>query len=53
LFPVLGVSGVRIVFLGAAWTLGVIVYSAIERPLMRRFDRQRGRVDRSIPAGRS
>lgn len=53
LFPVLGVSGARIVFLGAAWTLGVIVYSAIESPLMRRFNRQRGRVDGSIPAGRS
>jgi peptidoglycan/LPS O-acetylase OafA/YrhL len=53
LFPVLGVSGARIVFLGAAWTLGVIVYSAIERPLMRRFDRRRGRADGLIPAERS
>lgn len=53
LFPVLGVSGARIVFLGAAWTLGVIVYSAIERPLMRRFDRRRRRVDGLIPAERS
>ena len=51
LFPILGVSGARIVFLGAAWTMGVIVYSAIERPMMRYFDR--GRADGLIPARRS
>jgi exopolysaccharide production protein ExoZ len=53
LFPVLGISGARVVFLGAAWTMGLIVYSTIERPLMRCFDRHRGRVDGVIPARRS
>jgi len=53
LFPVLGVTGARIVFVGAAWTLGVIVYTAIERPMMRRLDRRRRRVDGLIPAGPS
>jgi exopolysaccharide production protein ExoZ len=42
LFPALGVSGARIVFLGAAWALGMVVYAAIERPLMRYLDRHRG-----------
>ncbi|NOJ47703.1 acyltransferase family protein [Bradyrhizobium archetypum] len=41
LFPTLGVPGARIVFLGAAWALGMVVYAAIERPLMRCIDRQR------------
>ena len=41
IFPMLGVWGARIVFLGAAWTLGMVVYTAIERPLMRRIGQQR------------
>ncbi|NOJ43714.1 acyltransferase family protein [Bradyrhizobium australiense] len=41
LFPALGVSGARIVFLGAAWALGMMIYAAIERPLMRYLDRRR------------
>jgi exopolysaccharide production protein ExoZ len=41
IFPMLGVWGARIVFLGASWMLGVVVYTAIERPLMRRIGRER------------
>jgi peptidoglycan/LPS O-acetylase OafA/YrhL len=41
LFPILGVSGARIAFLAAAWAVGMLVYAAIERPLMRYVDRQR------------
>jgi exopolysaccharide production protein ExoZ len=41
IFPMLGVWGARIIFLGAAWTLGLVVYTAIERPLMRLVGRER------------
>ncbi|WP_291845950.1 acyltransferase [Bradyrhizobium sp.] len=41
-FPMLGVSGARVVFLAAAWTVGLVVYVAIERPLMRYLGRWRG-----------
>jgi peptidoglycan/LPS O-acetylase OafA/YrhL len=42
IFPMLGVSGARVVFLGAAWVAGMAVYAAIERPLMQHIDRWRG-----------
>jgi exopolysaccharide production protein ExoZ len=41
IFPMLGVWGARIVFLAAAWSLGMVVYTTIERPLMRRIGRQK------------
>jgi peptidoglycan/LPS O-acetylase OafA/YrhL len=49
IFPVLGITGTRIAFLGAAWTLGMLVYMAIERPLMRRI----GWQTKERPAGSS
>lgn len=42
IFPMLGVSGARVVFLAAAWVAGMAVYAAIERPLMRYLERRRG-----------
>jgi exopolysaccharide production protein ExoZ len=41
ILPMLGVWGARVVFLGASWMLGMAVYTAIERPLMRRIGRER------------
>ncbi len=41
LVPIAGISGARAVFLGVAWILGICVYTAIERPLLRRLARER------------
>jgi exopolysaccharide production protein ExoZ len=41
LVPIAGVWGARAVFLSAAWVLGFCVYTAIEKPLLRRLARQR------------
>jgi peptidoglycan/LPS O-acetylase OafA/YrhL len=41
LLPIAGIWGARAVFLGAAWILGFCVYTAIEKPLLRRLARVR------------
>jgi peptidoglycan/LPS O-acetylase OafA/YrhL len=39
LFPVLGADGARILFVASAWSVGMVVYILIERPLMRLLGR--------------
>jgi exopolysaccharide production protein ExoZ len=36
LFPMLGIAGMRILFVAAAWAAGMLIYASIERPLIRR-----------------
>jgi hypothetical protein len=37
MFPTLGTIGVRILFVVAAWAVGMLIYVTIERPLTRRL----------------